>query len=373
MGKKLNIAIAGGGTGGHVFPALNIAHALEQKRDCTFLFFGTQRGIEWEKIPAAGYPIVFIPVAGFQRRLTTDNLLFFYKLWYSLRIAGRELKQFNPDMVIGTGGYVMGPVLRKAVKMGIPTVIQEQNSYPGVTTRLLAAKVDRLFLGYEEAKEYLPKRAKILVTGNPITANPVKRDHAEICTGFGLDPQLKTILVFGGSQGALHINEAVSEMIAGDLIPASHQLLWQTGQNMYEKYRGEHEKAAGKVVTVPFIERMSEAYAIAEFCICRAGAMTLSEISAAGLPAVTVPLKHAAGGHQLKNARSLAEKGAALVVEDDADLKANLQRAVFNLINNEKELRAMSEKMLRLARPDALINIVNEIEKIIYPECRDKN
>lgn len=371
MDKKLNIAIAGGGTGGHVFPALNIARALEQKKDCAFLFFGTQRGIEREKIPAAGYPIVFIPVTGFQRRLTTDNLLFFYKLWRSLRIAGRELKQFNPDVVIGTGGYVMGPVLRKAVKMGIPTVIQEQNSYPGVTTRMLAAKVDRLFLGYEEAKKYLPERANTMVSGNPIAANPVKRDHAEICKGFGLDPQLKTILVFGGSQGALHINEAVSAMVAGGLIPGSHQLLWQTGQKMHEKYSRKHAAAAGKVVTVPFIERMPEAYAIAEFCICRAGAMTLSEISAAGLPAITIPLKHAAGGHQLKNARSLADKGAAVVVEDDVNLNTNLQNAVLNLINDEKELSVMSENMLRLARPDALIDIVNEIEKMISQQ-RDK-
>jgi UDP-N-acetylglucosamine--N-acetylmuramyl-(pentapeptide) pyrophosphoryl-undecaprenol N-acetylglucosamine transferase len=230
MDKKLKVVMAGGGTGGHVFPAINIADAIAAKWESEIIFFGTRRGIESVKAPQAGYEIKFIPVAGFQRRVTLKNLTFPFKLLKSMNICKKELSAFQPDIVIGTGGYVMGPALKSAVKLGIPTVIQEQNSFPGVTTRLLAKRADMIFLAYNEAKEYLKGADNILVTGNPVYFKPVNEKKSDCRQMFKLNPELKTVLVFGGSQGAATINKAIKEIVIDGKIHPSFQLLWQTGQ-----------------------------------------------------------------------------------------------------------------------------------------------
>lgn len=359
--------MAGGGTGGHVFPAINIADAIAAKWESEIIFFGTRRGIESVKAPQAGYEIKFIPVAGFQRRVTLKNLTFPFKLLKSMNICKKELSAFQPDIVIGTGGYVMGPALKSAVKLGIPTVIQEQNSFPGVTTRLLAKQADMIFLAYNEAKEYLKGADNILVTGNPVYFKPVNEKKSECRQMFKLNPELKTILVFGGSQGAASINKAIKEIVIDGKIHPSFQLLWQTGQKEYEIYKKLLEQENVKnVAMLPFIDQMPKAYKAADFAVCRAGAMTLSELMAAGLPAILAPYPYAAADHQFKNARTLADKEAAVVIKDDENLQGNLISAMNKFFNDENYLKHTAQNMRNLHKPNSVSMILEAIEKLLY-------
>ena len=361
MKERLKIIFAGGGTGGHVFPAVNMAKALKKELDAEILFIGAAGGIEKDKVPQAGFDIKLIPVVGFQRKITLKNLAFPFKLYKSMRICRREMQAFKPHLVIGTGGYVTGPVLKTAVKMGIPTVLQEQNSYPGVTTRLLAGKVDLLLLAYEEAQGYLKNVKKTVICGNPLLENVRKTDKKSAAEFFNLDTTKKTILILGGSQGAVSLNKTIARLLQGKKIPETHQLLWQTGKRDFNKYREEFKETA----VYPFIDEMNKAYSCADFAVCRAGAMTLSELTAYGLPAVLVPFPFAAANHQYKNALAVQKKGGAVVVKDDDNLFENIIPPIEKFCTDEDYLRSSSEKIAAQYRGDAMPLIVNEIKQLL--------
>ena len=369
MAAKLRVVFAGGGTGGHVFPALNMANAIKKEWQTEFLFFGTLRGLENIKVPEAGYPLEYIPAAGFQRRLTVQNISFPWKLYKSMAISKTKLKEFKPDLVIGTGGYVMGPVLKSAQKLGIPTILQEQNSFPGVTTRLSAKKAELIFLAYSEAKEFLQTQAKIMITGNPIQTEAIEESAEALHRAFHLEEDKKVILVFGGSQGAASINQAVKEMLRTVGLPEGYQLLWQTGMNKIDEVRRFiGEKNIKYVQSFPFINGMQRAYAVADFAVCRAGAMTLSELAAAGMPSVLVPYRYAAGDHQYKNAQALENRKAAIVVKDDADLSKNLSRVVFELAGDERKRRMMSTRSAGLHHSDTYKQMIAAIKRLLKEE-----
>lgn len=364
--EKLRVVIAGGGTGGHVFPALNIVEGLKEKWSCKFLFFGTKRGLESKKVPECGYQLKLIPVAGFQRRFTINNLMFPFKLLRSMQICRKILREFNPHLAIGTGGYVMGPVLKSAAGMGVPTVIQEQNSFPGVTTRLLANKADIIFLGYPEARTYLKQAKKLIDSGNPISFQKITVNAENIYKDFGLNKKLKTTLIFGGSQGASNINKAIQQMLELGALRENIQLLWQTGELSFEKYNNFIiQKQIKNVMVKPFINEMNKAYAIADFAICRAGAITISELMAAGLPAILVPLTSAAGNHQYKNAARLHQKQAALLVEDNENLSENLLKAIDRLLTEHDYRNKLAENIHSLYKQDTMEIIVNEIDELL--------
>ena len=366
MSGQLRVVFAGGGTGGHVFPALNMAQALKKEWEAQFLFFGTKRGLENSKVPEAGFPLEYIPAAGFQRRLTLKNVSLPWKLYKSMRISKTKLKEFNPHLVIGTGGYVMGPVLRSAQKMGIPTVLQEQNSFPGVTTRLLAKKASLIFLAYSEAKAFLQTEARVLITGNPIHTEALKETVEMLYNSFHLQEGKKVVLVFGGSLGAASINRAIREMLLKDGLPQGYQLLWQTGMNEFEAVRRFiSENNIKNVQPFPFINEMQRAYALADFAVCRAGAMTLSELAAAGMPAVLVPYPYAAGDHQYKNARTLQKRKAAMVVKDDSGLAENLSRALHELAGDESLRRVMSARSAGLHHRDTYAQMIGAIKRLL--------
>ena len=366
MKAKLRVVFAGGGTGGHVFPALNMAGAIKKEWNAEFLFFGTKRGLENIKVPEAGYALEYIPAAGFQRRLTTQNISFPWKLYKSMRISKTKLKEFDPHLVIGTGGYVMGPVLKSAQKLGIPTVLQEQNSFPGVTTRLLAKKADLIFLAYSEAKDFLQTQAKIIITGNPIHTEAIEESAEALHRTFHLENDKKVILVFGGSQGAASINQALQEMLLTAGLPKGYQILWQTGMNEIDSVRHFiRENNIQHVQPFPFINGMQRAYAVADFAVCRAGAMTLSELTAAGMPSVLVPYPYAAGNHQYKNAQALQSRKAAVVVKDDADLNTNLSRAIHELAGDENKRRMMSARSAGMHHSDTYVQMISAIKRLL--------
>lgn len=366
MNRSLKIALAGGGTGGHFFPALHLANAIAKKWESAFLFFGTAKGIESKKAPEAGYDIQLLPVSGLHRSLSADNLAFPLRLWKSIRLSKKALARFRPDLVIGTGGYVMGPVLYAAQKAGLPTVIQEQNSYPGVTTRLLAAKAGLIFLVYPEAADFLKRgNARLLFTGNPVNLQR-KMSTKQSLAFFNLAPDKKTIFAFGGSQGARHINEALKYVLKNSGLGKDYQLLWQTGKNDFEQCRNfVRQNALRNVSLFPFIGPMAEAYALSDFALCRSGAMTLSELMAAGLPAILVPLPSAAADHQYKNALALEKKQAALVVRDDDNLGINLQAAVSKLQQDKALLRQMAVHIKKMHKPDTIPVMLKAIDELL--------
>ena len=369
MPQTKKIIFAGGGTGGHIFPALNMARALKEILDVEILFFGTKRGLESRIIPKAGFTIKFIPVAGFQRRLTLKNLSFPWKLYKSMQFTRKILNEFKPDLVVGTGGYVMGPVLKTAQKMRIPTILQEQNSYPGVTTRLLAKKAKMVFLAYAEAKKFLHTNGKVLVTGNPIQVEEVTEGSETLLQEFGLLPEKKVILVVGGSQGAASINKAIKNILSDTGLPEGYQMLWQTGQGAHQEVMSfVKNKNVTNVAVVPFINGMHRAYKLTDFVICRAGAMTLSELMAAGLAAILVPYPHAAADHQYKNADALREKGAAMVIRDESGMQEKLAKALSMLVMDTQKKETMSTNMAELHIKDTFEQIIKGIREVLGEE-----
>ncbi|MCB0281961.1 MAG: undecaprenyldiphospho-muramoylpentapeptide beta-N-acetylglucosaminyltransferase [Calditrichaeota bacterium] len=370
MAEKLRIVFAGGGTAGHLYPALNLAQIFEKLWQCEFLFFGTLKGIESTKVPQRGYKLILLSVRGFHRRFSFENFLFPFRLISSLNKSRIVLKKFKPHFVVGTGGYVMGPVLKVAAKLKIPVFIQEQNSFPGVTTRMLSKQASAVFVAYEEAKKFLDKSTNTIKAGNPVLFQESKKDRDEIVKSFGLDPLKKTILVFGGSQGAASINRALSTILLEKQLPQDVQLLWQTGKLQYQEYMNWSDgRKFSNVVITPFIDDMWSAYSISEFCICRAGAMSLSELAIAGLPAILIPLKSAAGNHQYKNAKSLEERGCAKVLTDDENLAENLFKTLLTWLKENDKIVAMQSIFKSIAQADAGTFIVNEIHKNLI----DKN
>jgi UDP-N-acetylglucosamine--N-acetylmuramyl-(pentapeptide) pyrophosphoryl-undecaprenol N-acetylglucosamine transferase len=358
-----HILMAGGGTGGHLYPALAIADEIAKlKPDTEFLFLGTRGKIEARVVPQRGYAFRTIWISGFQRRLTLDNLLFPLKVLVSLVQSFFVIRRFHPDIVIGTGGYVCGPVLFVASLLRIPTVMHESNSYPGVTVRLLATRATKIFVAFEDVKRWLKRVDHVTVIGTPTREILGTVSGSDSRDFFKIDRSKNTLLVFGGSLGAASINNAVLDTLDA-LLDADIQMIWQTGQGDYEQIR----QAIGKRFVGwvgPFIDRMEYAFGAADLVLCRSGATTLAELTRVGKPAILVPYPHATGDHQTHNARSLADAGAAIMI-NDSDVRQNLKTAVLSLLGDRERLADMGKACGRLGRPDAGKAIASTILEMI--------
>jgi UDP-N-acetylglucosamine--N-acetylmuramyl-(pentapeptide) pyrophosphoryl-undecaprenol N-acetylglucosamine transferase len=359
----LKIIISGGGTGGHVFPAIAIANEIKSRQpEAEILFVGAENRMEMEKVPQAGYPIIGLPVAGIQRSLSLDsvikNLIFPFKLLSSLSKARDIIRNFRPNIVIGVGGYASGPVLRVAQMMKIPTIIQEQNSFAGITNRLLSLRAQKICIAYEDVKKYFPSN-KTVLTGNPVRKDILEADLLRLpaLTFFKLHPERKTILVIGGSLGARTINLAIEKDIQ-KILDAGHQIIWQTGKNFSTNI--EHPNL--RIFT--FIKEMHWAYAAADVVISRAGALSVSELCIVGKPAILVPSPNVAEDHQTKNAMALVNRGAAILVSD-AVAGQVLVDTVLSLLNDESKTNQLKNNIKQLAKPHATKEIVDEIMKLI--------
>ncbi len=366
MTRQLRILITGGGTGGHVFPAIAIADALKrQMPDTAFLFVGAEGKMEMERVPQAGYPIEGLNIAGFQRGFSWTsirrNLSFPFKLFGSALKARRLVRQFRPDVVIGTGGYASGPVMRAAQQLGVPTLIQEQNSYAGVTNRLLARKAGRICVAYDGMDQYFPAD-KIVFTGNPVRQDilDLEQKRREGLQYYGLTEGKKTIVVIGGSLGARTLNQAMAtntDMLAG----ADHiQVLWQCGRYYEQQYADCATALLPNVTLRPFIDRMDLLYAAADAIISRAGALSISELCLVGKPAILVPSPNVAEDHQTKNAMALVEKGAARLVRDSEAVEKMLPEALL-ILENDAIAFSLSESIHQMGRPKAAETIAREV------------
>ena len=366
MSEKLRVIISGGGTGGHIFPAISIANAIRSKQpDAEIMFVGALGRMEMQRVPAAGYEIKGLPICGFDRKNLLKNIKVLYKIWKSQRIAKQIIKQFRPMVAVGVGGYASGPTLNKAAAMGIPCLIQEQNSYAGVTNKLLAKKAEKICVAYDGMERFFPAE-KIIKTGNPVRQNLLETtiSHEEAIRSFGLNPQKKVILLVGGSLGARTINESVMQHL--DLIKSTDvQFVWQTGK-YYNASIMEQLKAKGQpenLVVTDFISDMGAAYKAADLVISRAGASSISEFCLIGKPVILVPSPNVAEDHQTKNALALANVDAALYVKD-ADAPAQLLDLAIKTVNDEQKLASLRTNILKLALPDSADIIANEVLKL---------
>lgn len=359
------VIISGGGTGGHVFPAIAIADALKYKApDTEILFVGANGKIEMEKVPKAGYNIEGLNIAGFQRKLTFRNLAFPFKLAASMLKAVLIVRKFKPDVAVGVGGYASGPVLKIANTFGIPTVLQEQNSYAGVTNRILASKASAVCVAYDGLERFFPKD-KIKFTGNPVRKDILdnKLNAQQAKQSLGLNQNKKTVLIFGGSLGARTINEAVLAN-ADTLIGMDHvNIIWQVGKIYFDEYKNCKLADQEDIKILPFIENMDVAYSAADIVVCRAGALTISELAILGKAAILIPSPNVAEDHQTVNAMSLVKKGAALLVKD-TEAKEKLVAEIQGLLNDETQKSGLERNILYFARPEAAKEIAAEILKI---------
>jgi len=362
MDTKKRFILSGGGTGGHIFPAIAIADELKERfPDAEFLFVGAKDRMEMKKVPEAGYPIKGLWISGIQRKITLQNLLFPFKWIDSLLRSRRIIKRFKPDMVIGTGGFASGAVVKVAAGMGIPTVIQEQNSYAGITNKLLSKKAKRVCVAYEGMEKFFPAN-KIIETGNPIRSNLIEASGKNPVSSvyFGLNMERKTLLVLGGSLGARRINELIAKELPF-FEQMGIQVLWQCGKLYYEEYK-KYESESVKVVS--FIDKMDVAYAMADVIISRAGAIAISELCVVGRPVIFIPSPNVAEDHQTKNAKAIESKGAALLIPEK-DLDEEFEKVFRRLITNPNQLLALSDNIKKLARPDATKRIVDCIVKLL--------
>ena len=366
--KFMKVIISAGGTGGHIFPAIAVADELmRQDPSVKILFVGAEGKMEMERVPKAGYVIEGLPIAGFQRRLSLQNIIknlqLVYKLPLSMWRVRSIIKGFKPDVVVGFGGFASGPTLKAAASMGIPTVLQEQNSYAGVTNKLLAEKAVKICVAYDGLEKFFPKD-KIIVTGNPVRADiaDIKSKKAEGIAHFGLDINKKTIAVLGGSLGAKSLNMAMennAQLIENQL---NVQILWQCGRLYEADFKNGKAAKLPNVKMQSFIDRMDLAYAAADVIIARAGALTISELCLAGTPSVLVPSPNVAEDHQTKNAMSLVGKNAAVLVRD-ADASENMIQKAIEILENQSLMQNLSSNMLNLGKPNAAKDIAAEVKK----------
>lgn len=358
----MKILISGGGTGGHIFPAIAIADAIKKKDPAAdILFVGAKGKIEMEKVPQAGYLIKGLWISGFHRQLTLRNLIFPIKLLSSLVKSWFIIQRFKPDAVVGVGGFASGPILEVATRKGVPALVQEQNSYAGVTNKLLARKANVICVAYDHMERYFPEE-KLRVTGNPVRADlkDIKASKTEALEYFGLENGKKTLLVFGGSLGARTINEAMeasAEMLSNH---PEIQVLWQAGKLYIDEFSKSETAQLPNVQIRPFIDRMDLAYKMADLVACRAGALTISELCVVGKPAILIPFPNAAGDHQTKNAMALVEKGAAFLVRDN-EAKAVFKALVLNTIEDEDKMAQLAVNISELGKPNAADNIADEV------------
>jgi UDP-N-acetylglucosamine--N-acetylmuramyl-(pentapeptide) pyrophosphoryl-undecaprenol N-acetylglucosamine transferase len=360
--KQLKIILSGGGTGGHIFPAIAIANELKKLiPNCDILFVGALGKMEMEKVPAAGFRIIGIPIAGFQRKFSWSNFKLPFLIIQSLLKTRRIIRDFKPDVVIGTGGYASGPLLKTATSKNIPSLIQEQNSYAGITNKLISKKVNKICVAYQGMEKFFPKE-KIILTGNPVRQDviDIENKKEEALSYFKLNGNKKTIVVIGGSLGAKAINEAVGNGL-NHFIKNDIQLVWQTGKNYFETAKKQNEQFENKHIrVVDFISRMDLAYTISDMVISRAGAGAISELCLVQKPCILVPLPTAAEDHQTKNAMALVNKNAALLIKD-TDANQHLITTALTLIKNESQQLELAKNIKTLAYQDSANLIAKEV------------
>jgi UDP-N-acetylglucosamine--N-acetylmuramyl-(pentapeptide) pyrophosphoryl-undecaprenol N-acetylglucosamine transferase len=353
------ILLAGGGTGGHLFPALALAEEIRKlRRGAQMLFIGTKGKLEARVVPQRGYPFRTIWISGFHRRLTVENLLFPLKVVVSLVQSLFVIRQFRPDAVIGTGGYVCGPILWVASLLGVPTFVHESNSYPGVTTRMLAGRATRVYIAFEATRRWLKRTDNVELVGTPTRDSLGTVSKEEGRRFFGLGAEGKTVLVFGGSLGATSVNNAILERL-DEFHAEGIQLIWQTGEADYQRIRQRvAEKPIGWLGI--FIDRMECAFAAADVVVCRAGALTIAELTRVGKAAILIPYPFAAADHQTHNAGSLVDAGAALMIPD-REVGQRLKPVLLDLLHDESRVEQMSAASLRLGKPTAGLEIAAKI------------
>lgn len=360
--KQKKFIISGGGTGGHIYPAVAIANELKTRfPDAEFLFVGAEDRMEMEKVPQAGYQIKGLWISGLQRSLSIQNLAFPLKLVSSLRQSQQILKEFKPDVAIGTGGYASAPLLRMASLRKIPCLIQEQNSHAGITNKWLSGKVQKICVAYEGMEKFFPSE-KIKLTGNPVRQDllDISSKREEAITFFNLKKDKKTLLVLGGSLGARRINQLIEKSLP--FFESNNlQVIWQCGKFYEETYKN---RGNDTVQVHSFLNRMDLAYAAADFIISRAGALSVSELCLVGKPVVFIPSPNVAEDHQTKNAMSISQKNAALLIRE-SELEISFEEKFSVLLNSEEKQNVLSENIKKLAKPNATKDIVAEIEKLM--------
>jgi UDP-N-acetylglucosamine--N-acetylmuramyl-(pentapeptide) pyrophosphoryl-undecaprenol N-acetylglucosamine transferase len=356
----MKFIISGGGTGGHIFPAVAIANEIRRRQpDAEILFVGANGRMEMTRVPEAGYKIVGLDIMGLQRRLTPQNILFPVRVFRSVRKAGKLIQEFRPDAVVGVGGYASAPVLLAATSRGIPSLIQEQNSYAGLVNKLLGRRVGKICVAYEGMENFFPAN-KIVLTGNPVRTEIAHGSREEALRFFGLDPNKKTLLVIGGSLGARTLNLATAAALP-HLREAGIQLLWQTGKIYFPDAQQQAAPyAADHLQALEFIQRMDLAYAAADVVISRAGALSVSELCLTGKASVLVPSPNVAEDHQTKNALALVGKGAAVLITDE-HAATRLYDETLRLLADPSRQQQLSQRVRELARPNATIAIVDEL------------
>ncbi len=362
MKENLRVILSGGGTGGHIYPAIAIADEIKRRYpDAEILFVGAKDRMEMEKVPQAGYPIEGLWISGVDRSFSLRNFMFPFKLMSSLSRSRKIINKFNPDIVIGTGGFASGPLLRVAISKGIPTLIQEQNSIPGITNRILAKYANTICAAYEKVKEVFPAE-KTIITGNPVRQDLLEvnklRDNA--LAHFNLSAEKKTVLILGGSLGARRINR----LIENDLKKFNDedvQLIWQIGKLYYDEYK---KYDSMNVRAKEFINRMDYAYAAADVIISRAGAGSVSELCIVGKPVLFIPSPNVAENHQAKNALAVTDHDAALMITED-ELTERFEPCFFSLLKDERRMHQFATNIKKLALPNATSDIVDEVEKLI--------
>lgn len=365
MNNELRIIISGGGTGGHIFPAVSIANAIKAKRpDAKILFVGAKGRMEMQRVPAAGYEIKGLPICGFDRKHLLKNFAVLFRIWKSQRMAKKIIKDFKPMAAVGVGGYASGPTLNVCASKGIPCLIQEQNSYAGVTNKLLAKKAQKICVAYEGMERFFPAD-KIIMTGNPVRQNVLSTTltKEEARKLFGLDPEKKTILLVGGSLGARTINESVLQNL--DIIEKSGvQFIWQTGKYYHESIVNQlKDKDLPMLKVTDFISDMGAAYQAADLIISRAGASSISEFCLIGKPVILVPSPNVAEDHQTKNAMALVNKDAAIYVKD-ADAPAVLIKKAVGIVEDAQKLASMSENIKKLGLKNSADVIADKVIKL---------
>lgn len=364
--------LTGGGTGGHIYPALAIARGLQTSFDNTeILYVGTNRGLEADIVPKANLPFQAITVSGLERKLSLNNLKVFWQAWQGYREATQIVKSFRPDVVIGTGGYVCGPVVLAAARQGIPTLIHEQNALPGITNRLLARVAKGVAVTFEDSVQYFPQRDKVTVTGLPVRPEITRSNRQAALQAFGLEEEKLTLLVFGGSRGARRINQAMVETIQYYGNQPGIQIIHATGQSGYQEFlnevkdRGIELDKYVNIIVKPYLYNMQEALAAADLVVSRAGAATLAELTVLGLPSILIPYPYAAENHQEFNAKALVDRGAAVMIKDAELTGATLIAQLQKIILEENRLSEMSLASKKMGRPEALDDIMECVKKIL--------
>lgn len=364
----MRVLVTGGGTGGHINPAIAIAkYIMEKEPDSEILYVGTEHGLEKKLVPAQNIPIKYIDVYGFKGKFSLKNIMVAYKAARGIGDSKKIIKEFNPQIVIGTGGYVCGPVLYAAIKMGIPTIIHEQNVFPGLTVKMLADKVNAVATSFDTTKNYLKKRRKIVLTGNPVRADLLKVTHYEGRLKFDL-AEKPTVLIMGGSLGARSINDAICEIVIKNLAE-DYNILASTGERNYAYVMGKIKEAGasipGNIKIMPYIYNTDYAFAASDIIVCRTGAVTVSELAASGKPSIVIPSPNVAHNHQEYNAKYLSDRGAAVLINDKDLTGIKLDAQIQTLINNEDILKDMSAKAKTAAIYDSTDKIYNLASSLI--------